>query len=115
MSSRGLFSNWVCTLPIFITLLSATLCLAESIQKDLGAFSSILVCAPLNVLLVPSKHATKMVSIEGDLSATSNIRATVSGSQLSIETVGSIDAKRDIKVTVQPSANFLPDLEGALL
>ena len=74
--------------------------MAATTTKDLEPFDSISICAPLNVLVVPSTNGASQIRIEADMA--SSLSATVSGSRLSIETTGSMQANNDIKVTVEP-------------
>ena len=76
--------------------------MAASTTTDLERFDSISICAPLNVLIVPSTTGESQISVKADQA--SSIRASVTGSLLTIETTGDIQAKGDIKVTVQPQA-----------
>lgn len=84
-------------------------CMAATTTKDLEPFDSISICAPLNVLVVPSTNGASQIRIEADMA--SSLSATVSGSRLSIETTGSMQANNDIKVTVSLPATALRALE----
>ena len=85
-------------------------CMAAVTTKELGPFYSISICAPLNVLVVPSTNGASQIRVEADMA--SSLSATVSDSVLRIETSGSMQANNDIKVTVEPCTH--PDLSISL-
>jgi hypothetical protein len=96
-----------CTLGAFILLLASSS--AETITTQLDIFDSISICAPLNVLVVPTP--INKVTIDADESVLPLVKATVSGSQLSIETTGDIHVEGSIEVRVYLPATALRALE----